>query len=221
MKGLVTVVATGGVLAATGYAYADSTAAGAAEASPGLLAGNAIQLPVDVPVNACGNTVDVLGLLNPAAGNKCANDSSAHHGDKSEKSGSSNSVNGGGASAQGEAKDSPGVLSGNGLQLPIDLPVNISGNSVNVVGIGNPAFGNKAVNHSAPRPDHPAEPTAPPVRSIPAAPAPAEPAAPVVSAEGATLAHTGSDGVGFAAPASAVLLVGGSLLYRRFRNVGQ
>ncbi|MFE9570433.1 chaplin [Streptomyces sp. NPDC006692] len=226
MKGLVTVVATGGVLAATGYAYADSTAAGAAEASPGLLAGNAIQLPVDVPVNACGNTVDVLGLLNPAAGNTCANESSAHHGDKhadkSEKSGSSNSANGGGASAQGEAKDSPGVLSGNGLQLPIDLPVNISGNSVSVVGIGNPAFGNKAVNHSAPRPDHPAAPTAPPVRSIPAPPAPAEPAAaPVVSAEGATLAHTGSDGLGFAAPASAVLLAGGSLLYRRFRNVGR
>ncbi|PIB05530.1 chaplin family protein, partial [Streptomyces sp. HG99] len=25
------------------------------------------------PVNACGNTVNVIGLLNPAAGNACVN----------------------------------------------------------------------------------------------------------------------------------------------------
>ncbi|WP_442973844.1 chaplin [Saccharothrix sp. ST-888] len=26
-----------------------------------------------VPVNVCGNTVNVIGLMNPAAGNSCAN----------------------------------------------------------------------------------------------------------------------------------------------------
>ncbi len=41
--------------------------------SPGVLSGNVIQVPVDVPVNACGNTVDVIGLLNPAFGNGCVN----------------------------------------------------------------------------------------------------------------------------------------------------
>ena len=54
----------------------------------------------------------------------------------------------GGAAAQGDVKDSPGVVSGNGLQLPVQLPVNVSGNSVNVVGIGDPAFGNESVNAS-------------------------------------------------------------------------
>ncbi|MFE6161905.1 chaplin family protein [Streptomyces sp. NPDC056486] len=41
--------------------------------SPGILAGNDAQAPADVPVNACGNTVDVIGLLNPVMGNNCAN----------------------------------------------------------------------------------------------------------------------------------------------------
>ncbi|MYW43832.1 DUF320 domain-containing protein [Streptomyces sp. SID161] len=27
-----------------------------------------------VPINLCGNTVDIIGLLNPAFGNTCVND---------------------------------------------------------------------------------------------------------------------------------------------------
>jgi hypothetical protein len=53
----------------------------------------------------------------------------------------------GGAHADGNAVGSPGVLSGNLVQAPVDIPVNVSGNSVNVVGVLNPAFGNLAVNH--------------------------------------------------------------------------
>ncbi|MGW0747751.1 chaplin [Streptomyces sp. NPDC002817] len=41
-----------------------------------MIAGNTLQLPVSVPVNACGNTVSVAGLLNPAAGNYCAQEDS-------------------------------------------------------------------------------------------------------------------------------------------------
>ncbi|MFE3181274.1 chaplin [Streptomyces violascens] len=209
MKGLVTVVATGGVLAATGYAYADSHAGGSADSSPGVLAGNSVQLPVNVPVNVCGNTVDVLGLLNPSAGNTCVNASGAHHG---AKAGSEHSGHTGGASATGRGKDSPGVLSGNGLQLPVDLPVNISGNSVSVVGALNPAVDNTSVNHSTPVRHHP---VAPPVHPAPA-PVPVPRALPVP--QGATLAHTGADGIGLAIPASAALLLGGGVLYRRFRG---
>ena len=40
---------------------------------PGVLSGNVIQVPVHVPVNVCGNTVSVIGLLNPAFGNTCIN----------------------------------------------------------------------------------------------------------------------------------------------------
>ncbi|MEU7426986.1 chaplin [Streptomyces sp. NPDC048362] len=61
------------VLAGAAAASADSGAQGAAVGSPGVLSGNVIQIPVHIPVNVCGNTVDVVGLLNPAFGNTCAN----------------------------------------------------------------------------------------------------------------------------------------------------
>ncbi|MEU4267453.1 chaplin ChpH [Streptomyces sp. NPDC026092] len=66
--------ATGGlVLAGAGMAVADSGAQGAAIGSPGVLSGNVVQVPVHVPVNVCGNTVSVIGLLNPTFGNTCVN----------------------------------------------------------------------------------------------------------------------------------------------------
>ncbi|TGB00964.1 chaplin ChpH [Streptomyces sp. MZ04] len=67
-------VATGGlVLAGAGMAAADAGAQGAAVKSPGVVSGNVVQVPVHVPVNACGNTVSVVGLLNPTFGNTCIN----------------------------------------------------------------------------------------------------------------------------------------------------
>ena len=69
---LVTVTA-GIVVGAAGAAMASSTATGAANNSPGVGSGNLISVPVHVPVNACGNSVDVIGVLNPAFGNHCAN----------------------------------------------------------------------------------------------------------------------------------------------------
>ncbi|KOV78737.1 MULTISPECIES: chaplin ChpH [unclassified Streptomyces] len=66
--------ATGGlVLAGAGLAVADAGAQGAAVHSPGVLSGNVVQVPVHVPVNVCGNTISVIGLLNPAFGNTCVN----------------------------------------------------------------------------------------------------------------------------------------------------
>jgi hypothetical protein len=227
-KGLATVMLTGGALAmATGYAQADSGAHGSAVGSPGVLSGNGVQLPVHVSVNVCGNTVNVVGLLNPAAGNSCANVShgdeagGGEHGDGTHEGGSpgsqggTGSHNGGGAHADGETAHSPGVLSGNGVQLPVDLPVNVSGNSVNVVGIGNPAIGNTSVNDSS---EPPAEEK--PVTPPEAKPEPEKPAAQAEEAPkpaGASLAHTGSDELAFAVPAGATMILGGLVLYRRFR----
>ncbi|MFJ9442918.1 chaplin [Kitasatospora sp. NPDC101235] len=66
--------ATGGlVLAAAGVASAHAGAEGVAAGSPGVLSGNQIQVPVHAPVNICGNTVSVVGVLNPAFGNHCVN----------------------------------------------------------------------------------------------------------------------------------------------------
>ncbi|WP_052396975.1 chaplin [Streptomyces sp. NRRL F-5123] len=76
-KAAAVTAAAGAVLAAgAGIAAADAGAAGAAVNSPGVLSGNVAQVPVHVPVNVCGNTVNVIGLLNPALGNECANTSS-------------------------------------------------------------------------------------------------------------------------------------------------
>ncbi|WP_330318351.1 chaplin [Streptomyces platensis] len=66
-------VAGGVVLAGAGLAVADSGAQGAALNSPGVVSGNTVQVPVQVPVNACGNTISVVGLLNPAFGAGCVN----------------------------------------------------------------------------------------------------------------------------------------------------
>ncbi|MDH6121315.1 chaplin [Kitasatospora sp. GAS204B] len=62
------------VAAGAGTALASSGAEGVAAGSPGVLSGNAIQVPIHIPVNACGNSVDVIGLLNPAFGNTCVNE---------------------------------------------------------------------------------------------------------------------------------------------------
>ncbi|MFJ7422272.1 chaplin [Streptomyces uncialis] len=245
-NGLIAVAVAGGAVVGAGPAHADSTANGAAVGSPGAVSGNTVQLPVHVPVNACGNTVNVVGLLNPAAGNTCANrgggTTAKGYGEQEKPGGSAapgtNAANGGGATAEGAAVGSPGVISGNGVQLPIDLPVNVSGNSVNVVGIGNPVFGNHSENVSGPKP--PQKPVTPPERPVVPKPPVKEPvkvapeeesktpatvlpdndhekAAPAAPADSATLAQTGADPLALAAPA-ALALLGGTLLHRRFRK---
>ncbi|WP_208036538.1 chaplin [Streptomyces cyanogenus] len=53
----------------------------------------------------------------------------------------------GGGHATGEAACSPGIASGNLVQAPVHVPVNAVGNSVNVIGVLNPTFGNNGLNH--------------------------------------------------------------------------
>ncbi|MFF3214416.1 chaplin [Streptomyces sp. NPDC002886] len=61
------------VVGGASAASADAGASGAAIGSPGVLSGNLIQIPIHIPINACGNSVSVIGLLNPAFGNTCVN----------------------------------------------------------------------------------------------------------------------------------------------------
>ncbi|MFF6874029.1 chaplin [Streptomyces sp. NPDC012474] len=84
-RGMVAAAAATGILSLCGgAALADSSADGVTKGSPGAASGNTIEAPVDVPVNACGNTVDVVAALNPAFGNSCADKADAHggHGDR-------------------------------------------------------------------------------------------------------------------------------------------
>src|SRR5579883_2900332 len=125
---------TGGLLM-TGLgmasAHADTTATGETSHSPGIGSGNLIQLPVNAPINVCGNQIDVIGILDSVTGNSCSNDGGSAAviragvaGDRVEDAGNSCSNDGGsaaggsndGTSASGDAKHSPGVGSGNLVQ---------------------------------------------------------------------------------------------------------
>ncbi|GGX54301.1 chaplin [Streptomyces fructofermentans] len=290
-KGMVAAAAATSVLSLCGpSAFADSTAEGGAADSPGVLSGNNVQAPVNVPVNACGNTVDVVAALNPAFGNKCANSGSTgrhrkpdgpqrgtpsghdrgsdrgngsdrgggpgrhggsghqggghhagpghqgggHHGGSGHQGGGRH--DGGGSSAHGEAHGSPGVGSGNKGQVPLDVPVNLCGNAVDVVGLLNPVFGNDCGEHRGPKgygddtpPSTP--PSEPPTMEPPTAEPPGTPPAtppgtpPAVTPPSGTpapgpraeLPKTGSEGVLAASAAGAGLLLGGAVLYRRGR----
>ncbi|MEV0977204.1 chaplin [Streptomyces sp. NPDC049915] len=101
------------------------------------------------------------------------------------------------STAEGSLAGSPGVGSCNGVQLPVDLPVNVSGSTANVVGIGNPVFGHELSNTSGEKPQQPT-----PVEEV--------------GAVGA-LAGTGTDGMLPAALAGGALLLGGAAPYRRHR----
>jgi len=123
---------TGGLLM-TGIgmanAQADTTASGGTAHSPGIGSGNAVELPINAPINVCGNQVDVIGILNSVTGNSCTN-----------KGG------GGSTSATGSAKGSPGVGSGNLIEVPINAPINVCGNQLDVIGIGDSVSGNSCEN---------------------------------------------------------------------------
>ncbi|MGY0022805.1 chaplin [Streptomyces sp. YJ-C3] len=240
-KGLITVAAATGVLAVTGgYAHADSGAQGSSSGSPGVLSGNSVQVPVEVPVNLCGNTVNVVGLLNPATGNDCSNasDRDGYGSDSHQSSGGgSHQPSGGGSQAGGHTSDSPGVGSGNHVQVPVEVPVNACGNSVSVIGLGNATTGNDCSNHdsgtSTPpggpekppsKPHHPGTPGTPgtpPTRAVHHQDQPDTPNQPgtqtVAQPKGESqLAMTGSSlPVGAAIPVGAGALLAGAVLYRR------
>lgn len=48
--------------------------------------------------------------------------------------------------AHGFAVGSPGIVSGNNVQAPIHIPVNVTGNSISVIGLLDSAFDNQSWN---------------------------------------------------------------------------
>ncbi len=174
---MVAAAAATGILSLCGSpALADSHADGAATNSPGAVSGNALQAPIDVPVNACGNTIDVIAALNPAFGNECENASEEQtdghgddggYGEDTSSSSSSSTGSSGGSHADSVTEGSPGVGSGNSTQIPVDVPVNLCGNTVDVIAALNPVFGNECENASEEEPpgygeEEPPPPTTPP-----------------------------------------------------------
>lgn len=127
--------------------------------------------------------------------------------------------------AEGAATNSPGVLSGNNVQVPVHAPVNVCGNSVGVLGLLNSAYDNDCGNGYTPdEPQRPVDvpraetPSSPPVRTYTPPTTPVTHTQPPAAEDEAPhLAETGSDNVLMASGAGAALLVGGALLYRRGR----
>jgi len=137
---------TGGLLVTglgmtTAQADASATASGDAAGSPGVASGSVLQIPINLPVNVCGNQVDVVGILNSVAGNTCSNGGSPGPG--------AQGSNAPGAGARGASHGSPGVGSGNLVQIPVNAPVNVCGNQLDVIGIGDRDHGNSCANRGA------------------------------------------------------------------------
>ncbi|GAA3367241.1 chaplin ChpF [Streptomyces sannanensis] len=75
-KAAVVLIAAGGLIAfGSGVASAqdDPYAVGITGPSSGILTGNNVLVPIGLDLNACGNSINVIGLLNPAWGSTCSN----------------------------------------------------------------------------------------------------------------------------------------------------
>ncbi|MEU8893762.1 chaplin [Streptomyces sp. NPDC048442] len=68
-----TVLAAATVIGAAGAAAADPPPppTGVAEDPPGVLSGDVVEIPINAPANVCEDTIDIIGLLNPASNNNC------------------------------------------------------------------------------------------------------------------------------------------------------
>jgi hypothetical protein len=101
----------------------------------GILNGTQIYSPVDIPINICGNSLALLGEANSQA--VCGNVGGWGR--------STESAHVGGPTTH----DNNGILNGTQVYAPINLPVNLAGNAVGVLGEGNAAA--QVVNESARR----------------------------------------------------------------------
>lgn len=70
---LVLAVAVAAVGATSAAAVADSGTQGVAANSPGILSGNVLQVPINLPLDFIGNSINVLGVLNDAEAGEAFN----------------------------------------------------------------------------------------------------------------------------------------------------
>jgi hypothetical protein len=118
---------------APGGSNSGSSATSATSHSGGILSGNTVQAPVNIPLNVCGNQAIAGGLKNSVGGGTCGGGSGS--------GGSGGSGAPGGSSATAVTDHSGGILSGNIIQAPVNVPVNACGNQANVVGVKNKTGG--------------------------------------------------------------------------------
>ncbi|MFI2076126.1 chaplin [Streptomyces triculaminicus] len=183
-------------------------AQGKSTGSPGVLSGNTAQVPVSIPVNACGNSVNVVGIGNPATSNTCVNGGHA-------QSGGHDHGHGHEQGHQPPHGDKPGHPGGHEHK-----PGGHHGKP------GEEKPGHKPAGHQdrpAGHPGGPGDHQAKPAMEVKDAHMPptalgSEHRPATVAQQAAELAHTGAGQLGAAGAASAGLLLGGAMLYRRGRG---
>ncbi|BCB85901.1 chaplin [Phytohabitans suffuscus] len=111
----------------------------------GILNGNQIYVPVQVPINVCGNGVGVLGVGAGISG-ACFN-GAVHDADVESRKASRTEDT---AQVSG---DNDGILNGNQAYVPVQVPINVCGNGVGVLGVGVGVSG-ACVNGAAQDVDH-------------------------------------------------------------------
>ncbi|RNL82982.1 chaplin [Halostreptopolyspora alba] len=117
---------------------------GETDGSGGVASGNQINLPVNIAVDVCGNSLAALGISEA----ECTE--VVEEIEKSED-------NGGG----GETDGSGGVASGNQVNVPVDAAVDICGNSAAVVGISEASCMTKISSEDSEDPEAPEDPKDP------------------------------------------------------------
>jgi LPXTG-motif cell wall-anchored protein len=135
--GVVVTVLGGGDHAADEHCFNDpgtaggpnSSAAAVAADNPGALSDNVVQVPVSLPANICGDTVTVVGGHDSAEDILCANNGGPTY-----------------STAKAVTANSPGLVNGNIVQVPVDAPLNVCGITANVAGVYDTAAGNKCAN---------------------------------------------------------------------------
>jgi sulfur relay (sulfurtransferase) complex TusBCD TusD component (DsrE family) len=91
----------------------------------GVLNGNQAYVPVQIPVNVCGNGVGAVIGVGVGLSGACVN-GAAHDVEESSRTEGALQFSG----------DNDGVLNGNQIYVPIQVPINICGNGVGVLGVG-------------------------------------------------------------------------------------
>lgn len=197
-------------------------AAAAASGSSGIADANIVQVPVQAPLDVCGDTLNVIGSFNPAVGDLCVNHTA------------------GGAAAKGIASDDSGLATGNVAQVPIDLPTEACGITAAVAGGFDAAAGDFCFNESAPPPcpclppPCPPPPCPPPPPSCTCSPPPNQPppnspppphtpppvTPPPPHHVAPQLPHTGADVLGLAGIGAGALLVGAGAVVATRRKSG-
>ncbi|MFJ5841838.1 chaplin family protein, partial [Streptomyces shenzhenensis] len=171
-KGMVMAAAATSVLVGGSDAYAAPQVQGITLDVPDVLSGNTVNVAVDAPVDVCGNTVNVIAPANPAPGVSCADTTDgtpttplAGPAPDGDSSSTSRPHDGRPATTPDRAEPatstgSPAVLSGNTVNVTLDAPVDVCGNTVNAITPANPAPGAPCADTTA---DTPTAPFAAPI----------------------------------------------------------